>query len=73
MLVESTKIRNLLNQSTELLTSKFKPGHYIRGSMDTSEDEERVTATAPATYAFSTNPMPALTIILLGIRICVVF
>lgn len=67
MLIESTKIRNLLNSSNELLISGSRSSKLAHRNMKKSEDEESEILEPPATYRFSTNPLPALTIILLGL------
>jgi hypothetical protein len=55
MLIESTKIRDLLNTNM----SEIEPNPL--------SDEEREQAQEPATYEFSLNPIPALVILLVGI------
>ncbi|KAL9126404.1 MAG: hypothetical protein Q9217_004532 [Psora testacea] len=57
MLIESTRIRDLLN--TVVLTLPAGPGH---GSQSTKEK-----LTPPKTYGLSMNPVPALIILLLGL------
>ncbi|KAK1753509.1 protein YTP1 [Echria macrotheca] len=59
MLVESVRIRNLLNMAVSDAVPTV-PDHVYR-------DEERDELREPETYAFSLNPMPALVILLLGI------
>ncbi|KAK3376010.1 hypothetical protein B0T24DRAFT_213445 [Lasiosphaeria ovina] len=59
MLIESTRIRELLNTSVTD-ASQGVPTHAYR-------DEERDELRQPETYPFSMNPIPALVIILLGI------
>jgi hypothetical protein len=56
MLIESTRIRGLLNVST---MEELPERAY-------SDDEERGEREEPATYSFSLNPIPALVILLLG-------
>lgn len=56
MLVESTRIRDLLNTTVE----DVEPKHPYT-------DEEADEQKAPETYEFSLNPIPALVILLLGI------
>ncbi|CAN8105016.1 unnamed protein product [Discula destructiva] len=57
MLIESTKIRDLLNTTVTTTIDERYDDHH-----------EREDALAkPATYRFSTNPIPALVILLLGI------
>lgn len=56
MLIESTRIRNLLNTTVEDIEPK-RP-HEI---------EEADETEAPDTYEFSLNPIPALVIMLLGL------
>ncbi|CAJ2508820.1 Uu.00g138460.m01.CDS01 [Anthostomella pinea] len=59
MLVESTRIRDLLNTTvTEAALSHA--GHDYT-------DEEREALEAPKQYEFSVNPVPALVVLLLGI------
>ncbi|KAI0503328.1 hypothetical protein F5B22DRAFT_662122 [Xylaria bambusicola] len=59
MLIESTRIRDLLNTTTtEALISH--PSHAY-------SDEERAALDPPRQYEFSINPIPALVILLLGI------
>lgn len=57
MLIESTRIRELLNVATVEAVSE---------SLDSDDDEERGQKKEPATYKFSLNPIPALVILLLG-------
>jgi hypothetical protein len=59
MLVESTRIRDLLNTTTTEAALSH-PGHAY-------SDEERAALDAPEQYEFSINPIPALVILLLGI------
>jgi hypothetical protein len=56
MLIESTRIRGLLNVST---VEELPERAY-------SDDEEQGEREEPATYSFSLNPIPALVILLLG-------
>ena len=67
MLIESTKIRNLLNSGSERLLPHSGARQFGRRSTKKSEDDEQANSEPPATYKFSTNPLPALTIILLGL------
>ncbi|CAK7272866.1 hypothetical protein SEPCBS57363_005365 [Sporothrix epigloea] len=63
MLVESTRIRNLLNTTVTEAADHNQyqfPGHDYH-------DEEREALRSPPTYEFSINPIPALVILLLGI------
>ncbi|CAK7266246.1 hypothetical protein SEPCBS119000_001927 [Sporothrix epigloea] len=63
MLVESTRIRNLLNTTVTEAAHQYQyeyPGHDFA-------DEEREALRPPPTYNFSINPIPALVILLLGI------
>ncbi|KAK8123825.1 hypothetical protein PG999_003743 [Apiospora kogelbergensis] len=59
MLVESTRIRDLLNM-TVVEAAEAHPDH-------THSDEEREALQAPKQYEFSINPIPALVILLTGI------
>lgn len=59
MLIESTRIRELLN-TTVYDAALAHPNHAYN-------DEERVALEAPKQYEFSINPIPALVILLLGI------
>jgi hypothetical protein len=63
MLVESVKIRNLLNYTVTEATASPSPAnnHHYNG------DEESANLREPEAYAFSTNPIPALVILLTGI------
>lgn len=56
MLVESTRIRDLLNTTVD--ETEFDHPYH---------DEEAKQSSAPETYEFSLNPIPALVILLLGI------
>lgn len=57
MLIESTRIRDLLNVATsQALTNRLN-----------SDQEEQGQEREPATYKFSINPIPALVILLLGV------
>ena len=59
MLIESIKIRNLLNHTvTDAVHAT--PEHMHK-------DEERDERREPETYSFSMNPIPALVIFLLGV------
>lgn len=59
MLVESVRIRNLLN---------YTVADAVQSSPDRIyHDEERHELREPETYPFSMNPIPALVILLLGI------
>ncbi|KAH8903898.1 hypothetical protein BR93DRAFT_940540 [Coniochaeta sp. PMI_546] len=59
MLIESTRIRDLLNITVTEAAHAY-PEHSYR-------DEERDALRQPETYEFSINPIPALVILLLGI------
>lgn len=59
MLIESTRIRELLN-TTVYDAALSHPSHAY-------SDEEREALQAPREYEFSINPIPALVILLLGI------
>lgn len=59
MLIESSRIRNLLNTSVVDSATATPERTY--------DDEERETLEPPAQYEFSINPIPALVILLLGI------
>ncbi|KAI8627507.1 hypothetical protein F5Y19DRAFT_465724 [Xylariaceae sp. FL1651] len=59
MLIESTRIRDLLNTTTTEAALSH-PSHAY-------SDEERAALEAPEQYEFSVNPIPALVILLLGI------
>ncbi|KAI1412689.1 hypothetical protein F5Y13DRAFT_162494 [Hypoxylon sp. FL1857] len=59
MLIESTRIRELLN-TTVYEAALTHPSHAYN-------DEERETLEPPKQYEFSVNPIPALVILLLGI------
>ncbi|KAI1365090.1 hypothetical protein F5Y08DRAFT_190371 [Xylaria arbuscula] len=59
MLIESTRIRDLLNTTTTE-ASMSHPDHAYT-------DEERAALEPPRQYEFSINPIPALVILLLGI------
>lgn len=64
MLVESTRIRELLNTTvTEAALAHPRPAHSAEGR----EEEEEEALDAPRQYEFSVNPIPALVILLLGI------
>lgn len=56
MLIESSRIRGLLNVST---VEEMHDRRY-------ADDEEQCHREDPATYSFSLNPIPALVILLLG-------
>lgn len=58
MLVESTRIRDLLN--TSLLTSPLHVNPH-------PHSPDKAHWTPPKTYSFSTNPFPALILLLLGL------
>lgn len=58
MLIESTRIRKLLNTNIESVEPRYSPE-------DGQEAPER--SEHPDTYEFSINPIPALVILLLGI------
>ena len=57
MLVESKRVRGLLNTGIEVLPSV----------KDVKLDKAQMFRQTPRTYSFSLNPMPALIILLLGI------
>lgn len=57
MLIESTRIRDLLN----VATVEAVPERTY------SEEEEQTEKDEPSTYRFSLNPIPALVILLLGV------
>lgn len=59
MLIESTRIRELLN-TTVYDAALAHPSHAY-------SDEERAALEEPKQYEFSINPIPALVILLLGI------
>ncbi|KAK7744332.1 hypothetical protein SLS62_010235 [Diatrype stigma] len=59
MLIESTRIRELLNATVTEAALSHPDRSY--------SDEERETLRAPKEYEFSINPIPALVILLLGI------
>lgn len=59
MLIESTRIRDLLNTTVTEATLSHPDQSY--------NDEERGTLEPPKQYEFSINPIPALVILLLGI------
>ncbi|KAM7194584.1 integral membrane protein [Rhypophila sp. PSN 637] len=60
MLIESVRIRDLLNTTVE------EAGHFDPEKVYTDEGSRDETQ-EPDTYAFSMNPIPALVILLLGI------
>ncbi|KAK3313919.1 hypothetical protein B0H66DRAFT_537168 [Apodospora peruviana] len=59
MLIESTRIRDLLNTTVTEAAHPDSEKFYV--------DEERDELHQPETYPFSMNPIPALVILLLGI------
>lgn len=59
MLIESVKIRELLNTTVSEAARSHPDSTY--------SDEEREALQAPKQYEFSVNPIPALVILLLGI------
>lgn len=59
MLIESTRIRDLLNMTVTEAAQAY-PEHFYH-------DSERDQLRQPETYEFSINPIPALVILLLGI------
>lgn len=59
MLIESTRIRDLLNSAVTEAAHSYPEHSY--------HDEERDALRPPRTYSFSINPIPALVILLLGI------
>ncbi len=64
MLIESTRIRSLLNFSlTRDVASR--PSHQYPSTYH--QDSEMARKNEPARYSNSTNPLPALTIALLGL------
>ena len=66
MLVESTRVRELLNTTvTEAALSH--PEHYRQHTYGGEAEEERDALSPPREYEFSINPVPALVIMLLGI------
>ena len=68
MLVESVNIRNLLNYTVD---EAIKPSsHPFNDTTTTPQDNNASDEAAlrePESYSFSTNPIPALVILLLGI------
>jgi hypothetical protein len=84
MLIESTKIRNLLNYTvTEATEASIRSppinNHHTyiiphandndpeRNNHQQTDEESTQHAAEPESYSFSTNPIPALVIVLLGI------
>ncbi|CAK7208740.1 hypothetical protein SCUCBS95973_000204 [Sporothrix curviconia] len=59
MLIESTRIRDLLNTTVTEAAHEYPEHNY--------HDEEREALRPPRSYEFSINPIPALVILLLGI------
>ena len=59
MLIESSRIRDLLN-TTVVASAHSHPEHSYH-------DEERASLAPPRQYDFSINPIPALVILILGI------
>lgn len=59
MLIESTRIRDLLNTTVTEAAHEYPESNY--------HDEEREALRPPPQYEFSINPIPALVILLLGI------
>lgn len=59
MLIESTRIRDLLNTTVTEAAHAYPDQAY--------HDEEREELKPPRQYSFSMNPIPALVILLLGI------
>lgn len=59
MLIESTRIRDLLNSTVTEAAYSYPEHSY--------QDEERDALRPPRQYEFSINPIPALVIFLLGI------
>ena len=57
MLIESTRVRHLLNMTIEVLPARI----------DVHPAEAQATRAEPKTYHHSMNPMPGLIILLLGI------
>ena len=66
MLVESTRVRELLNTTVTEATLSH-PDHYRQHAYGGEADEERDSLSPPREYEFSINPVPALVILLLGI------
>lgn len=72
MLIESVKIRNLLNhtvaEAAAVSPTRSSHPHDLEhaGSHRGQENQDHELA-EPESYAFSTNPIPALVILLLGI------
>lgn len=65
MLVESTKIRTLLNHTaTAAAQSSLPPTNHTDEEPSTTTDTD---SNSPPTHPISTNPLPALVILLLGI------
>lgn len=57
MLIENTRVRDLLNTTvTAAIDERYQDHHDCEDALS-----------EPATYGFSTNPLPALVILLLGI------
>ncbi|KAK3906242.1 hypothetical protein C8A05DRAFT_11981 [Staphylotrichum tortipilum] len=71
MLIESVKIRDLLNYTVDEAAKPLPGGHPYSSSSNNSNSnnnrEEDATLREPESYSFSTNPIPALVILLLGI------
>lgn len=63
MLIESAKMRDLLNTTS---SGVYEPDEAARET-ERSDVEKMETAESPDTYRVSLNPIPALVIILLGI------
>lgn len=66
MLIESTKIRNLLNMSVTELNKGPIPFPY-QGLESSRARESRDAWMPPATYNFSMNPIPAIVVMMLGL------
>lgn len=64
MLIESTRIRNLLNTTVTTAVDAHYDSHHAEHEHEHDDD---ATLAEPATYGFSMNPLPALVILLLGI------
>lgn len=63
MLIESSKMRDLLNTTA---SGMYKPDEAVHET-ERSDVEKAEAAESPDTYEVSLNPIPALVIILLGI------
>jgi len=66
MLIESSKIRSLLNMSVTEISKGPSPISYQR--VDSARAREQRDAwLPPPTYSFSMNPVPAIVVIMLGL------